>query len=415
MLQIVKKQFAKLSNYPKLRVLLIVVVIIILFIITMNLLSGSHKTPTLPSAVEPAQGVQAAGTASKANTETYQSLANTQDKKDLQQAEETGGTVFQNAFATSGKTTEVADTPPQGDGKAADGSDLSKQVQTLQHQLTTAEQNVNASGQAAPAASSAPTQTDQAAAQADPQKQAAMHAQMQNVMNSMRGSLQSAANGWELPSLATQSASNTGNGGNGSGNTPQGPVAIKAGSILFGVIETSLDSDQPGTPVLATIVAGPYQGARLMGSFSAAKTALVVQFSSMSLPNGNSTFPINAYAIDAKTAQNSVATSVNNHYLLRYGMLFASGFLQGFGNAYNNVTYTCPPGVQNCTTVNSDGTQIQKTSVTTSTAMYQGLGQIGTNLGAAAASVFNTPPTIKVAQGTGIGVLFMSDLRIPLN
>jgi intracellular multiplication protein IcmE len=45
--------------------------------------------------------------------------------------------------------------------------------------------------------------------------------------------------------------------------------------------------------------------------------------------------------------------------------------------------------------------------------MYQGFGQVGTNLGQVAAQQFNTPPTVILDQGTGIGVLFMNDVRIP--
>lgn len=171
------------------------------------------------------------------------------------------------------------------------------------------------------------------------------------------------------------------------------------------------------------IVEGKYKGARLMGGFTASAPstgsngALVVQFSTMSMPTVGSTFAINAYAVDAKTGNNSVVTSVNNHYLLRYGMLFASSFLQGFGNAYQSYTYNCPPGTQNCSVVNTSSTGQTNNAVTptTQTAFYQGLGQMGQNAAQAAAQEFNTPPTIKVAQGTGIGVLFMSDLRIPYN
>jgi intracellular multiplication protein IcmE len=220
---------------------------------------------------------------------------------------------------------------------------------------------------------------------------------------------------WKLPTqtvIAGSASNNNGPGSGGSGSAPQSPVAIKAGTIMFAVTETALDSDQPGTPVMASIVAGPYTGALLLGSFKLAGDKLVVTFTQMSLKSQPSTISIGtAYAIDSQTANNAVATSVDNHYLLRYGMLFAGGFLQGFGSAYQSYNYQCPSGTSSCTIINSNGTP--NPTATTTTAAYQGLGQVGTNLGQVAASQFNTPPTVTLAQGTGIGILFMNDVRIP--
>lgn len=401
MLQIVKNSLKKLSNHPKLRILLIVAAIIIVFIITMNLINSKNKTPAFNSAIQAASGGQATAPAISSQSAQYDALAKAQHTQDLENARKQGGTIFEDPLnKTSTKTEKNTPTAPTdssnlvispGSQKNLSDSDLSQQVQDLQAQLQA-------------------TQAQQGETRAQ--------AQMNNIMASMKGSLQSASGNWGLPTLKTETGANHSSGndsGNNNNTNSQGPVGIKAGSILFGVIETSLDSDQPGTPVLATIVSGPYQGAKLIGSFAVAKNALVVQFNLMSLPNLSSTFAVNAYAIDSKTANNSVATSVNNHYLLRYGMLFASAFLQGFGNAFSNTTYTCPPDTPNCTVINTGTTNTENPSVTTQNAMYQGLGQVGTNVGQVAADQFNTPPTVQVAQGTGIGLLFMTDVHIPTN
>jgi intracellular multiplication protein IcmE len=135
----------------------------------------------------------------------------------------------------------------------------------------------------------------------------------------------------------------------------------------------------------------------------------------MTMPNLASSFSIGtAYAIDPQTANNAVATSADNHYMLRYGMLFASAFLQGFGNAYASVNSSnmCGNNTTSCTIITPNGTP--NNTVTAKTAAYQGLGQVGTNLGQVAANIYaNTPPTVKLAQGTGIGILFMNDVTIP--
>src|SRR5205085_12065562 len=46
---------------------------------------------------------------------------------------------------------------------------------------------------------------------------------------------------------------------------------IKAGTILFGVLDTAVDSDYPDTPVMVTIVQGPMKGAKLLGKLNLAQ------------------------------------------------------------------------------------------------------------------------------------------------
>ncbi len=430
MFQTIKAYLAKLSSYPRLRILLIILAVIIAFIFIMNVLSPTRDTnATPPSSVEAAApGSTPATSVPKNNATQYQQLANTAQQQAVQQASQSGGTIFENAFNqnTNGAANSAA---PQNQNNTAQNAstpnDISPEAfsaaQQAQKQGATGQNDAQNTANPQDAALSAQVQSlQQQLSTAQEQQQAQQKTQIQTAMGnieaSMRNGLQNISSSWNLPTQATVGGAPASTPGTGS-STSQPPVSIKAGSILFGVIDTALDSDQSGTPVLAHIVEGPLQGARLMGGFTLSGKALVVQFNTMSLPSSPASFGINAYAVDAKTANNSVATSVNNHYLLRYGMLFAAAFLQGFGNAYQNYTYNCPPGTQNCSVVNtnSSGITTQNSSVTTSEAFYQGLGQIGTNVGQAAAQEFNTPPTVKVASGTGIGVLFMSDVRVPIN
>ena len=414
MLQTVKKKFAKLSNYPRLRVFLIIVVIIGIFVLIMNLLTPSASSqsaaPSHVQTVTSTRGTQR--TAPENQSAQYKNLTSKDQALSEQQAIQSGGSVFETGKT---QTTSVSDeeSPSQFAAMKKESKDeaekdaLAKQISDLQKQLNSQAQQQNQR--------SAESVTAQQRAMQESQQQQRMRAQVQGLENSMRSGVQNLSADWKLPTLATVKGEGSSSGGaTGGGSAGQGPVAIKAGSILFGVIDTALSSDSPGTPVLATIVTGPYKGARLLGGFTATKDALVIQFNLMTLANSPNSISINAYAIDAKTANNAVATNVDNHYLLRYGMLFASAFLQGFGNAYQNYTY-CPPGTQNCSVINTNGSSnLPSNDVTTTQAAYQGLGQIGTTLGQAAAAQFNTPPTITVDQGTGIGLLFMTDVRLPL-
>lgn len=196
----------------------------------------------------------------------------------------------------------------------------------------------------------------------------------------------------------------------GSGDAMK-PVMIKAGTVLIGVIDTALDSDQSGTPVLAHIVVGKYKGAKLLGSFARQDDKLVIQFNTLAMKTMSRSISIRAYAVDQSTAQSGLATSVNHHYLLRYGSLFAASFLQGFGTYFSNTQNRCIGieigGKPICF---NDNRQSYNATDAMRSAAFSGLGQIGTALSSSVAKQFNRPPTVKLSQGSAIGVLFMQDV-----
>lgn len=403
MLVQIKKSFSKLSNYPRLRILLIIVVIIIIFIVMMNFLTPKTDTH-VSSSVQPVSANQKRQTAKPVTTQAsnqYNQLQAVNQQQQLQKAVNNGNTLFQGAFNNGQTSTDTSATPNSNQTTTA-STQPATQAQTSPQQFANQQQNVPSP--------QLQRQLDQL--QQKLQQQTSQDNQVSQIEGNMRTSVTNLTASWNIPTATTVQGTPPSTPQNSTA-TGSGPVMIKGGSILFGIVDTALNSDQPGTPVMATIVTGPYKGAKLLGAFQSEKDALVVQFNTMSLPTMNKTISINAYALDQNTANNAIATSVDNHYLLRYGMLFASAFLQGFGNAYQNYNYTCPPGTANCTLINSNGTP--NTQATTKTATYQGLGQVGTTLGQVAAQQFNTPPTIKVDQGTGIGVLFMRDVSLPLN
>lgn len=195
-----------------------------------------------------------------------------------------------------------------------------------------------------------------------------------------------------------------GDGGAGSGkNIATGPV-IKAGSIIFAVLDTGLNSDEK-SPILATIVTGDLKGAKLIGDFDRIDKKVLIRFNLINVPSFDHTFGINAVAIDPNTARTALAGSVNNHYLLRYGTLFASSFLSGLaqGIIQSGATQDCFLGFCHST--------YQKLNTGQYAAL--GLGNVGQQYATVMGQNFNTPPTIKVAGGTGIGILFMSDVTLP--
>ena len=64
-----------------------------------------------------------------------------------------------------------------------------------------------------------------------------------------------------------------------------GDIYIKTGDILFAVLETSVNTDEPG-PILATIVSGKLKGSKIIGSFTLPSNAdqIVITFNTLSMP-----------------------------------------------------------------------------------------------------------------------------------
>jgi len=184
-----------------------------------------------------------------------------------------------------------------------------------------------------------------------------------------------------------------------------GPVFIKAGSVYYAVINTAINSDEPG-PILATIINGDYKGGRLLGTMVNQGKAVLLSFNTLTMPQFSKSISINAVAIDQNTARTALSTETDNHYLLRYGTLFAASFMQGYGQAVSSagtVTNTGPLG--NTTTVHSQLSPKQE--------FFAALGNVGTQFGNQMNSVYSTPPTVYVAPGTSVGILFMGDVSLP--
>lgn len=188
-------------------------------------------------------------------------------------------------------------------------------------------------------------------------------------------------------------------------------IIIGAGTIISGVLLTAINTDEPG-PVLAQIVGGPLDGARLIGAVTNAPTSVTdptqkvtIQFRRIRMP-GSREFSIDAYAIDPNTSRTALASDVNNHYFRRYGLGLAAAFIEGLGDGFaksiNNTTvnYGNTAGTDTVTTV---------TSSETKNIVRSSLGSMGRKLGREMDKISDVPATIKVNAYEPIGILFMSD------
>jgi intracellular multiplication protein IcmE len=202
-------------------------------------------------------------------------------------------------------------------------------------------------------------------------------------------------------------------GGMGIGEMQEPEIFIKSGDILFAVIDTAVNTDEP-SPILATITNGPLKGAKLIGSFNLPGNAdkMIITFTTLSIQGISKTTGISAYAIDPNTGRTALSSTTNHHYLMRYGALFASTFIQGFGNAFQSADTTITiggtggTGGPNTTTVqNGIGRSLTSNAVI-------GLATLGQAWGQQAQQNMNVPTTVQVYSGTPIGVLFLQDVAV---
>jgi intracellular multiplication protein IcmE len=182
------------------------------------------------------------------------------------------------------------------------------------------------------------------------------------------------------------------------------------GDIIFAVIDTSINSDEPG-PILASVVSGPLKGSKLIGSFNLPSNSdkMVITFNSLSIPGAPKTVSISAFAIDPNTARTALSSETDHHYLSRYGALFASTFLEGFGNAFQSADTTITVGGTGGTTDTTVQNGIGRSALENAVI---GLANVGKAWGQVAQQNMSRPTTVQVFSGTGVGILFTQDLTI---
>jgi len=416
-----KKILRKLSEYPRLRVLVVLGIVLVVIIILFELFTPRTNTFQAPSV--PASQIQGQNLAQGSHPTQIGTAQRIQEAKQLktttiENKAKSGADIFMpglfdtssNSAATN-KSSDNKNIAARSPEEVLNGSSAAVPVispanlaKAIDNSTNPTSNNSGSNGAYRPYGSYG--QYNNQAMTLQEQQKAEQQAQLES---QMRASIGTYSGQWTTPvqtRVGNPDASANGLSNGGAGFKMPAQTMIKAGTILFAVLENALNSDQAGTPVLAQIAAGKYQGAELMGSFStSADNKLIIKFDRMILKNYPDSISINAYAIDPTTAQNALASYVDNHYVERYSSLFAAAMLQGFGNAYSNYQNPCY-GTNNCFI---DG-NVQKTDVTTKTAMYQGLGQIGTNVASQVQNNFNRPATIVLNQGSGMGILFMDNV-----
>lgn len=312
------------------------------------------------------------------------------------------------AMMTPVPTTGIAPTVSAAIPGAEDFAKLQQRLQAEQATTPTSTTGIANDTQAFAAAEA---QAEAEASQARAERIAALESRMSNQVQSLLTAWQPVTMEHRAGESATDKNAKTEGSGKTSGkNGPATPPLIKAGTILFAILDTAVDSDYPSTPVMATIINGKFKGSKLLGKIALAQgpnygqgqDRVSLSFTLMNKEDWTASKSVSAFAIDPDTARAVMASSVNYHYLMRYGSLFASSFLSGYASAISNSGSTSTPGIFGTTTTHSPMSPGEKIAV--------GLGQVGTALTNVVSNYTNIPPTVKVNSGVGLGILFMADV-----
>jgi hypothetical protein len=177
-----------------------------------------------------------------------------------------------------------------------------------------------------------------------------------------------------------------------------GPTTLKPGDLLLAMTDLALNSDQP-SPVVATVTYGPFKGAKFLGKFERGPHGANLTFNRL-VPLGQNPKTVEALAVDPQTGLTAVASSVDTHFLSRWGGLLASGFLEGFGAALSNRGSRVY--------ANGDILIEDRPEKTVKDASLEALGQVGRYAGEQFRADFNRPPTIRVNAGQPLAILILS-------
>ncbi|MFL9611090.1 DotG/IcmE/VirB10 family protein [Methylobacillus sp. Pita2] len=185
-------------------------------------------------------------------------------------------------------------------------------------------------------------------------------------------------------------------------------IRLRAGTVYMAVTKFESNSDDANTDTIATITNGPLRNATVIGNFAKANSAnaktLSLKFTTLSPVWDADAITINGLAIDADTYQKGMATSVDNHYWLRYGLPLAAGFIQGIGEA----------AARSASVINSSGLGSTTAfgELDFGDQMLVGAGRAGQVVSSDLQRRAQVQPTVKIASGTPIAIVFMSDVRV---
>jgi intracellular multiplication protein IcmE len=200
-----------------------------------------------------------------------------------------------------------------------------------------------------------------------------------------------------------QAADPPGNSTSGSDPASKGTVLVPAGRGIYAHPVLALNSDET-SPVLMQADSGPIAGDRMIGTFERQDDRLVIHISS--IVHQGQTIACDGMVIAPDTMEASVATGVDEHYLSRVILPAAAAFVQGLGQAIattsNSVSVLSPLG--GATTATNLNLRQQ---------LGVGAGVAGAQVGTFLNQAAPKGPTVTLDANVGVGVMFLTDVKLP--
>ena len=206
---------------------------------------------------------------------------------------------------------------------------------------------------------------------------------------------------------------------------PASPYILQAGSVIPGVLQTTISTDLPG--VITAVVSqdvfdsitGKYllipRGSRLIGEYNSTvsygQTQVQAKFTRLIRPDGTSIILPNQPGING-VGTSGLSDEVDNHWakIIGAGVLAAIFNIPGIiaTNQMNNSTTYSGGGYPLPTTVS------QNLGISAGAGALQGVGQSASNVGNAIASKsLNIQPTLIVNSGYQFAIMVTKDIVLP--
>jgi intracellular multiplication protein IcmE len=180
----------------------------------------------------------------------------------------------------------------------------------------------------------------------------------------------------------------------------EGPIIVPAGTVLYGQMLTTADSDVQA-PFLVSILSGPFAGGRAIGTFQKTEDYLILAFGTVIKDSVE--YKVSAIAVDPDTTLSGLETDTDHHYFERFVLPAAAAFVQGIGQAVANEGTS--------TTYSTYGVTQSTPTLNTHQQLLAGLGAGAQAVGSALQQGANRQPTIYVEGGTPIGIMFVTSVH----
>lgn len=180
------------------------------------------------------------------------------------------------------------------------------------------------------------------------------------------------------------------------------PEFLTPGTTLFVVNEFEANSDVPTRDIMFRLVA-PYSGsgAKLFGRFANQDESMVVEVTTA--VHEGKTYSFRGLAVSPETASSNVATDVDTHFWTKQAAYFVATLAEGAAEMIKMAGST--------SNVSGDFVTVTKDKVSAADVAIGAIGNTGSRMASSFESSMNRPTTVKLAAGTELAVIVMTDQK----